>query len=114
MVIIQVAMPDITIPNGQQFSPAINWDQLYSDAEAISVQSPVGMTETISYQTSFDGITWGDLVDSTATALKGPQAASQTLIYNGIITSIQYWRFKANGNVGADRTFKITKAYRAS
>lgn len=109
--LFQTQMPDITVLAGQTTSAAVDFQANYLDAEAISVQAPGTLPEVVTFQSSFDGTTWADIADSTATVIKGP-TVSQTIIYNGVFTSIMFWRIKLGGAAGADRTFKLTKAWR--
>lgn len=113
--LLQVDMPDIIIPNGGNASQAMNFQNDFFDAEAIYVQAPhVIDAGTYTWEGSIDGVSnWGTIQDATGTAIKAPSAIDIIMIYNGVLTALRFFRLKSSVNVTADRTYKITKSYRA-
>lgn len=114
MTLFQVPMEDMVIPNGTAVSNAINWNRDYFDAEVFTVQAPTALDAlAFTFEVSNDGINYGALQDATGTAIKAPSAQNIAMVYNGVISAINFIRLKAAGNVAADRTFKTIKAFRA-
>lgn len=113
MNIEQTTMPDAVIANAASVSQTMDFGTDFFDAEAISIQAPsVFDAVTTTIQVSFDGVNFGDLQDLTGTAIKAPSTANAMMVYNGVLTAINFWRLKTSGNVAAERRFKLIKAWR--
>lgn len=111
--ISQTSMPSVTILLGAQKSSSMNFQRDFFDAEVISIQAPAAVDAAeYTLEASDDDITYGPLQDINRAAIKAPNTASATIVYNGIAIACNYLRIASASNVAADRVFLIKKAWR--
>lgn len=108
-------LTDVTIPNGTSVSRWVESDGEYSDAVNIRIGAPAGLdAHTFGFETSDDPA--GTNVRTIYTgnppvALSGPAASIDRDYWD--LPRFRRWRIKdTSGNVGADRTFKVSKTWR--
>jgi len=100
---------NVVIASGTNATRAIFGTYEYSDATAITIQSPAtldGLTFTI--EISNDSSTWATLSDGL-NDIPVP-IAGKAAQYTDMLGS-KYFRIKASGNVAADRTFLVSKQW---
>lgn len=107
-------LPPLTIPNGAAVSNSFDWKEYGYDSEAITVFAPAALDVlTYTWEVSRDGgTTYKTLVDTVGAPIYVP-AATFAVVYNGTFASITNLRIKASGNVAADRTWTLLKAFKS-
>lgn len=108
-------MPDIVLLNGSTDSAWIDWGTIMFDAESVTLMSPSGLeANTYTFQVSDTALGTNSytLQDPTTAAIKFP-AAGIAIVYNGILVGFNGLRIHSSVAVGADRTIKVFKSFRA-
>jgi hypothetical protein len=102
---------DIVIPSGSSVTRSISGAYEYSDAVAITIQSPATLDAlTFTIEISNDGTNFATMSDGTNN-IPVP-AAGKAIQYTDMLGA-RAWRIKASGNVAADRTFLVSKQWTA-
>jgi len=100
---------DVTVPTGQNASRWIFGTYEYSDATAITIQSPAGLDAgTWTIEVSNDGTTASALNDGTSD-IPVP-AAGKARQYIEMI-GFKFFRIKCSVNVAETRTFLVSKQW---
>lgn len=108
--------PDVTIPNGTAVSNVIKAREVYSDAVGIMLYGPASLeADTFKIEVSPDPDAgtpvWNDLQDDSATNV-APPGADKARAYYILALAGGFRITDASGNVGADRTWKMTKIFK--
>jgi hypothetical protein len=86
---VEIDTVEVVIAAGQALSPAI--DIGTKSLVAISLP-PNWTTAGLSFQISFDGETWGELVDSTNTAISIPEVTIENDLPAQIAVNPEQWQ----------------------
>lgn len=102
---------NVVIPSGSNVTRTISGAYEYSDATAITIQSPATLDAlTFTIEISNDGTNFATL--NTGTVDLTVPAAGKAIQYTDMLGA-RFFRIKASGNVSANREFLVSKQWTA-
>lgn len=107
-------LDDLVIANGQTRSRVVSFHLETSDAVGLCILAPATLAEAITFECSDEPtftVPRTVMEGSPPAALTGPGAGEARTYFT--LPIYPFWRLKANGAVGAARTFKFFKIFRA-